>query len=546
MESPKVPNFLIIFLFPVFMNASNLLWGRFLDVEDLEAELWLHWWLHDGIVKNKDIGFINLFYYPFGINIFHTLFISLSAFAAALKLLFPLPLYYNLFIMLATCLNYHTTYLLLRHISKDSFISVSSAVFFVFSNFYFLEVNEGRLYTVMLFTLPLSLYLILRLLEAPSYKRAAAAALSMFLTAFNYIYYGFFLVVFLAAVIMPRIAANGAARPGAPVRHLTAMMLIFILLALPLLGFYKNLLSEKTSGAESMKRAFVLPSVDDIAKRRYTEYFSFFLSESFNTSDIARIPRKTVPYRSAVSFILMLAALLSSLFIGDRKRRLPYLAALAVFFIIWLGPFIDFNKYSISGLLGGPGAIFKAPYYYVLKAFPPLMKFPWLSRLRVFIILTLTMLTALNLSELAGKRGLKKPVYAIAALLPLLYFAELNLFEYNYPPRMSEIYIPRFYRDIAGEKDNFAVIELPLFRSQSSIFFQTIHQRPLLGGNGEGARAEIPDNTVSMVRDNTFLQYLLLATADLFPRISYREEDLSAVKKLGFRSISEDSWRRIP
>ena len=85
-----------VFLFPVFANIGDRMWGVFYRVEDLEGELWMHWWLA----------------------------------AVLLKIIFPFPFYYNLFLVAVAASNYFSMSALLRHLTKNSLIAAAGAVFF--------------------------------------------------------------------------------------------------------------------------------------------------------------------------------------------------------------------------------------------------------------------------------------------------------------------------------------------------------------------------------------------------------------------------------
>ena len=90
---------------------------------------------------------------------------------------------------------------------------------------------------------------------------------------------------------------------------------------------------------------------------------------------------------------------------------------------------------------------------------------------------------------------------------------------------------------MAASKEKFAIIDVPLFRSQSSIFFQIYHKKPIFSGNGEASITEVPDHTKALTRKNTFLQYLLLSNTKAFEYASYRDEDVAALRRLSFKYI---------
>jgi len=111
-----------VFLFPVFANIGDRMWGVFYRVEDLEGELWMHWWLAEHITSPEKIQLIDLFYHPGGAKFFNIYFLNFSVAAVLLKIIFPFPFYYNLFLVAVAASNYFSMSALLRHLTKNSLI----------------------------------------------------------------------------------------------------------------------------------------------------------------------------------------------------------------------------------------------------------------------------------------------------------------------------------------------------------------------------------------------------------------------------------------
>ena len=533
-----------VFLFPVFANIGDRMWGVFYRVEDLEGELWMHWWLAEHITSPEKIQLIDLFYHPGGAKFFNIYFLNFSVAAVLLKIIFPFPFYYNLFLVAVAASNYFSMSALLRHLTKNSLIAAAGAVFFTFSNFLFIELHEGRLYSIMVFTVPLTFLFLLKLIENPRLKYAALMALFLFLTMYNYLYYTMYLVPLLALYLAMHLITHKQAATLKLFRQLAVSVLIFILLAVPYYAFYKSVLKDKVSQTAAAKRIFILPGRDKIQTDSLPEYFKFFLMESLDLKNIFKFSRLDIN-RGGFSLVLIIAAAVTLLLSGKIKDKLPYLILISAFIFIWLGPVYIFGE---ERYFGAGKKIIVLPYYYLMKLLPTLLKFPWLSRLRVFLLMLLSILLALNLRDLSESFKGKVRLFNIClAGLILLYLAELFLFEYTFPPVMSKVKVPEFYKKIGASGDNFGLIELPLFRSQSSIFFQMYHRKPLFNGNGEASVTEVPDHRKKFIKNNSFLQYLLLANTKSFEYASYREEDLEALRKLSFKyiAVNRNNFRNI-
>ena len=106
------------------------------------------------------------------------------------------------------------------------------------------------------------------------------------------------------------------------------------------------------------------------------------------------------------------------------------------------------------------------------------------------------------------------------------------------PLLMATPDIPSFYYSLAREKQ-CAVIEVPVLRSVKALAYQIIHNKPLLGGNNLQVAYIVPYSHVEFIRNNSFLQHLLLLDTNISSpdEYSYRQEDLDALKKLDYKYL---------
>ena len=167
-----------------------------------------------------------------------------------------------------------------------------------------------------------------------------------------------------------------------------------------------------------------------------------------------------------------------------QHRRDPgvrfWLISSLVFGLLILGPQISLNGQS-TGLAGPFGLVQRLPLF-------NLNRYP--SRYSSMLLLSLAPLAALGFGCLAEKVRLRSGILA-TGLAVLIVFENLSL-----PLPQSDMVIPQPYQTIAADSDAYTVLDIPFgwrngFRVTGAHtigimfgqFYQTLHQKRLIGGN---------------------------------------------------------------
>ncbi len=179
----------------------------------------------------------------------------------------------------------------------------------------------------------------------------------------------------------------------------------------------------------------------------------------------------------------------------------------------------------------------QVPMPYRLVAWlPPIQMLGPAQRFNALLALPIAVLSgfgALALREWLAKRRLGKWIARPAVFVTLL--GGLILLDYlSIPTATVSAHIPAFYYSLAKEPGDFAIVGMPGKRhfTENYMFYQTVHERPLLGGHVSRLPPEALDfaSSVPLIAD----MYVDLAIDTSLPDVSHQ---LSMLADVGFRYI---------
>lgn len=206
-----------------------------------------------------------------------------------------------------------------------------------------------------------------------------------------------------------------------------------------------------------------------------------------------------------VGWLTLALALVGAIAAGRRGRAWRWTALL--FGLLCLGPLLQINgryRFSLDGLLGDQGVTFPMPFA-LLHYIPFVQANRAPNRNSVILMLGLAVLAGYGLAwlwRLVGARPLSAGRVSAALAretrrvfpIALVVLGALLLFEHAAVPLpLTDARVPEVYRQIAREPGEFALLQLPLgwrnsfgvFGSELTLvqFYQTVHAKPMLGGN---------------------------------------------------------------
>ncbi len=338
---------------------------------------------------------------------------------------------------------------------------------------------EGHLGLLTIQWLPFYSWRLFALRRTPNLTNALWAGLGFVLASLSDLYYlGYFVLPFTLLFFLwfgwfER--KNGFWKR----RNLSYYGLVLGLGTVALLPFYNvffRLEGDVTASVTTLARETRELSADLLA---------FFVPNSQNplfgslTSPLYSQFKGIFPIEQAVypGYILLIAGLVAPFFKWwPRRETLFWLFLAFAAFVMALGP-----RLHIAG------KEFDFPLPYTLYTYLPFLKtYRAPDRFGIVVTLALAVLTALTLSwlfqKLTSAPGLvgSLKVGGVAAVVMVLGFIES--FVQPWPLQMDEVRIPEIYRQIAAEPGDFLVMELPLGPYSLPLYYQTIHQKALVGG----------------------------------------------------------------
>jgi hypothetical protein len=169
------------------------------------------------------------------------------------------------------------------------------------------------------------------------------------------------------------------------------------------------------------------------------------------------------------AYLGAVALLLGGLALCFRANRtadvLFWFAVAAVGVMVSLGPTI-----MIAGRVVSP-----SPLYNLLFGFPPLSQFRIPCRAAVVALLGVSVLAAFAAQSLLTQRK----IVGAMGVLGLLGIAVLDSSSWGVPYPSQSVTIPRLYQDLAQDRDDVILLNLPLTPQETFQFYQTIHQKRL-------------------------------------------------------------------
>ena len=510
--------------YPLVLHGFSETWLGLHDPggTDIYMKVWDYWYVESGTSMREagPFGHTRMLFFPDGVDLgFHSLSLVHASVVWALARLNGFVSGFNLAALLLLMAAGWSAFLLLREMVVDAHAAFYGAVLFAFPPWAIAHLSRHP-DLMGVFGMPLLLLATRRALETGRARWAAAAALAAGLL----VYTGFYLVVVAALTLVPVVTAFGTAggrwRKAAFWGPVAALALLSALVLLPrLLPMLRSreILAEVVDAKYRSERSvdalsFVVPCGNPVlAAPRCVGERSTRLDEAL--------------YLGLVPLGLAFAGLARR---EERRRVAGWLALAGAFLLLTLGSTLVVGGHRFAGfpmprdglaeLLPIPFRAIRAPRLYFLGVLLP------------FSIASAFGLRAL-LSRVPGKRA----KLAVLALVGTLTLAERWMGELE----AADLTVSPFYRQLAGDAPEGALIELPIGRDASKryLLYQTVHHRPI----AEGAISRVPANAYGTIRKNALLRRWdrLGDRGASFSCVRGEAEELSAAARdlgsLGFR-----------
>lgn len=538
----------ISFMLPLSENLHL----RILSSEktDLNGTLWYQWFSKRCLSK---FDFASLYHtdfiaYPSGKNLLFDLGPPLIAFfSIPFQIVFNLPTYYNLFMVVLMAVNGLVCFMLINYIYKDTPTAFIGGLFFSINSYVFYQVNSGRPEQTAIFWIPLFILFLLKMKDKKRKSYTVIGALLLVLTSLSYWYYGIFLLIFTVLFLLYFLFIK---KEGSVDFAKNTILLLCLFSVFMLLLFSYPVFIQRTFPSGYRPAAGPFPAfkdIDAVLKKEIPNEHPIFpiqyLIPSYYKYMLTNTASSFLPHAFLITTVILI--ILSLLNVKALKSNLFYIITASFFFILSLGPYL-----AISG------HVIVLPYmllYYIIPFFSRLW---WPINCFSVTLVCVSILLAAFIHWLRLKENpitkIIFPVFLAVAYLFPYYNAQYNIAYYLPWLKMQAFSFSRFDKPHKAyyylkEQQNCAIIEFPFNRVILDFFRnQIIHEKKVFDCPGYAIKETVwPKKQLQYLNSNALLKYVNEMLSYYAPTYQYIPNEQcpklkSALKQLytmGFRFI---------
>ncbi|MFH1369138.1 MAG: hypothetical protein ABII64_08430 [Elusimicrobiota bacterium] len=449
--------------------------------------IWNMWWTKKALLDlHANPFYSNYVFYPNGIELLTANFMIFNnLISIPFQYIFNLVFISNIFVIISYVFSGFGMYLLVRYLTGNKYAAFIAGIVFAFNPWRFARMEQG--YYDLLHTewMPFYIYYLTKTIdEGKYYKNAVFSGIFYALTTTCHYYYMVYLALFTVLYIPLQALINrNKVSPNLiiVVKKLLVTGITFVIILSPMLfSIFQDIRNNAYQTTEN--NVFTSSGVDII------DYFKTNTSQSFygngrHTDNIDLLERSVSP-----GYIVLLLTLFI-IFKAIRSNN-----DVKVWFILTC----MFVLFSFGSILHIPFLKFKMHLfsYYIFEYIPILNAVRIPTRFGVMTGVCFAVMAGYSLSYLLNM--INKPKLNRVFMTSV---AVLILFEYiSIPIPLTAMTVPGIYREIAKDKSDSTLLEVPLgwMNSTSEIgtpfskpfYYQTIHEKRLLSGGGARSRAD--------------------------------------------------------
>lgn len=514
LEALVYAGFALVTIAPA-MGGADRLPG---DGVDLYGTVWFYWWIADCLAHLRDPSFTDLFFHPYGKDIFaHTGNNFVDAVASLpLQWLIGTPGYYKWWVAVLIVGNAAAFRVLARAEISDPWAAFAATTLWIANPYVIFELQCGRPTQAFLWFLPLALWALLRVDR--SVAMALACGVLAALVGWSYWYYGYFFA-FAAAWLVAvegvrrwRDPAHGDLRRYA--RNVAiATATAAILVAPAVMAMAARASAGELPGVGEANRALLAPP--DTVGTGLPSLHGYVIWEPTG-------PR----YLQHPAWF---AGLIAWLALG--RNRLRWVGVTVIGLVVATGAQVEVAGHQVP----------MAHYLLLYNGLPffDRLWFPYRALVLVFLALSLGLgdVIARAREAAAGRWGEARGRAAAAGLAMAFFGTTLatERLDLVWPLVARDVPLPRPYAWMAAQGGG--IIDLPRGISQNYIVHQPRHGLPMFGGMGENVSLFWPDGYRLRTR-NPLVAALTRAGRDPSadpPEV--RPEDRERIRQEGFRWV---------
>ena len=486
----------VIFTYPVAFTINKLPGNG-----DVYMFSWFYWWFKEAITNGVNPFSTSCIYYPLETNlIFSTVTPLNSLISIPLQMAFDIVTAYNIIWISNFALSGFGAFLLVRYLTQDSRAAFIAGIIFMFCPYHFAHAL-GHVNLMSIQWIPLYALFLIKTVREGGIKNAVYAGIFLLFTAMSCYIYLLYLAVFTLIFLL----YYSGVKPAEILNRYTltnigVMGVTFGLLFSPILYlFIKEYVSVESNYMYA--GGFVEYSADLLGFFVPTVFHPFF--KDMVAPTYQNFTGNGAEFTVFLGYTTMLLALLAIIKIRSSKTRFWLYSAL-IYFILTLGPLLHING-VVTIPIEGCTATILLPYAFLMKI--PIFSMARVpSRWTVLIMLSLTVLAGYGLSYLFNRfkeeRVRNLPLNHIFGIIITVFI----LFEFlAVPYPMSNASVPDFYKEIAPEPDDYAILEIPVnINVEQYMYYQSVHGKALV--NGRTPRT--PESSLAFMQSTPLIREL--------------------------------------
>ena len=511
------------------------------DGVDMYGTIWFFWWIRKTVELGISPSFTDLFFYPYGKDIFaHTGNNFVDAYLSIpLQWLFGNPRYYAVWVFTVLVGNAAAFRVLARHVLRDRLPVVAATALFTVNPYVLFELTAGRPTQAMMWFVLLALWGLLR--AGRGWWVGPFLGVMVALAGWSYWFYGYFFA-FAALWIVPvetvrrwRSPEGGRGEALRYLGHVAVGAAVAFVCVLPgMVGMASKVSGGAVPGMEDGSTQSLFAQPRALANGVGSQLQGYFITE----------PKGARYFHHPAWLVALLGwgvGILASAGWGVARRwrggrsgpelgALMWGGVLVIALLVATGPRVDLGYGSVP-----------MPHYLLLHNGLPFFERLWFPYRMLSIGFVAASLGAgFCLRWLWRRTGASKgaarfvaPGLAGALLVGGLVTQHQD---YAWPLVTREIPLPQVYRWMKPQGG--AILDLPWSVTQTSIIHQTQHGLPLFGGMGENAAAFWPPEQKQRLK-NRFLKSLVWATRYPLrePREAQDPHGSAFLRNQGFRWV---------
>ena len=451
---------------------------------------WGNWWVRHALGRGQNPYFTTYLIYPQGFNL---LSFAFSPFLALLWIplswILPPLAAYNLVWLVTILLCCVAMDQLVRYLTGNAWAAMVAGITFGFAPIVVAE-RLPHLNLSAVFWIPWAMLLLTRLMREARIRHAILLAIVVGLAFLTRLQVGILVLMFAGVYFVGlALAERKAWHRLALARLLLAGLASLILLSPLFVSAWQSLqqpggASLTREGAEQYQTdllAYVLPMPQNPLLGAWTEGL---YRQKFEVNE---------QYWAYIGLVPLLLSLYAA--VSRPRKALPWVLTGLFFFILALGPVLRVNGEIYPGI--------KLPYSWATGLFSAI-GLNWPNRFNLALMAALSVLVGIACAEIFGRisaRPRKAWLLGLVTLLILGEYLVVPLPTIFAPPQSA------FYDQVAADEEEYAIVDLPLTRSDGEIhrYYQTIHHKPIVGGWDH----RVPDGAFDFIAANPLLSQWL-------------------------------------